>query len=152
MAEDEEEKTVDYGEASLSPEEMEYARIKGEAKAIEQKHAYEKSPQYKVRKYVTPMRSFTKDVLGFVKKIPRYEAEAKTEYGKIHSQLKSVAEEERKIEQDISETLGGGAKEAPKEDWSMGFSSKPTEKTALPKKPAKKGEDWSGLDLKDMKF
>jgi hypothetical protein len=155
MAEDEKEpKGYDYGkmEEPLSKEELEYARLLTEQKAIKAKRAYEASPQYKVRKYVTPMRSFTKDVLGFVKKIPRYEAQAKEEYGKLKSQYKGAIEEEKKIERDIAQALGGEVtKEKPKDDWSLGFDKPPTEK-AIPKKPAKKGEDWSGLDLKDMKF
>lgn len=142
----------DYGnqnEEPLSKEELAYAQLLSEKKALAQKHAYEASPSFKVKKYVTPMRSFTKDVLGFVKKIPRYEEQAKTEYGKLKSEVHKLSEEEKAIERDLSKTLGGEAvKGAPKEDWSMGFKSTSEPKTATPKKPRK---DWDfGLD--DMHF
>jgi len=142
----------DYGnqnEEPLDKEELAYAQLLSEKKALTQKHAYEASPQYKVKKYVTPMRSFTKDVLGFVKKIPRYEEQAKTEYGKLKSEVSKLSEEEKAIERDLSKTLGGEASHGTaKEDWSMGFGKPSLEKKALAKKPRK---DWDfGLD--DMHF
>jgi hypothetical protein len=144
---------TDYGngnEEPMSKEELAYAQLLTEKKALVQKHAYEASPQYKVKKYVTPMRSFTKDVLGFVKKLPRYEEQAKTEYGKLKSEVAKLSEEEKAIERDLSKTLGGEAvKGAPKEDWSMGFGKPSAPKTEPVGKKPRKGWDF-GFD--DMKF
>ena len=143
----------DYGnqnEEPLSKEELAYAQLLSEKKALTQKHAYEASPSFKVKKYVTPMRSFTKDVLGFVKKIPRYEEQAKSEYAKLGSEVRKLTEEEKKIEHDLSQTLGGEVSHgAPKEDWSMGFGKSTEPKAEVAgKKPRK---DWDfGFD--DMKF
>jgi hypothetical protein len=161
MADDEQEESVslDYGgeEPYLSPQEIEYARMKGEVKSLEQKHAYEQSPQGKVRKYVTPMRSFTKDVLGFVKKIPRYEEEAKKQYSEVERQLKSAVEEEKKIEQDIGQAFSSEATshETPKEDWSMGFGhgkSEPEHKYEPEHKIAKKPRKEWDMGFDNMKF
>jgi hypothetical protein len=142
--------SIDYGgvDKPLDKGEMAYAQLLGEERALAQKHKYdeneliqrqkyESTPSYKVKKYVTPMRSFSRDVLGVVGKIPKYEHEVRAELGKTRGILKGVSDEERRVESDLSKSLDT-------DEWDM-WDDKPKKKAS---NANKYGEDWSGLDWK----